>query len=87
MEHRGVQIVNASRILFGSEPKFVGRPVNGTPFDAAARQPHAETVMVMIASQFRVAIATEFHRWGATKFAAPQHQRFVEQPALLQVGQ
>ena len=61
------------------EADRVGRAVDRAPFDAAAGQPVAEAVRVVIA-----ALAALGHRHAA-EFASPDHQRALEQPAPLQV--
>src|SRR5207247_5135215 len=50
-------------------------------FHAAARQPHGETIRMMIA-----AIVTALYHRRAAKFAAPDDERVIQQAALLQVA-
>jgi len=81
----GLQIADAG-FLFGDEvTKFVGFAVGHAPFDAAARHPDGVAVGVMIAAEEFGAVTFFVHR-GASEFAAPDDQRFIEQAALFEVG-
>ena len=65
--------------------EVVGRAVDQTRLDAAAGHPHREAARMVIAAvvgrgQLALRIA------GAAELAAPDHQRVVEQAALLQIG-
>src|SRR5262249_51442408 len=56
--------------------------------DAAAGQPHAETVVVVIAPIDFTGVSSrgrQLHGRRAAKFAAPDNERAVEHPALLQI--
>ncbi len=65
-------------------PQFVGRAVNVAAFEAAAGDPHAEAVGVVIAadsSGTRVVLNDR----QPTHFAAPVNDRRIEQTPLLQI--
>src|SRR4051794_20995794 len=60
-----------------------------TAAHTSARQPHAEAMVVMVASIDFASVGAgrgEFDRGGASKFSAPNNQRFVEHAALLEIG-
>ena len=86
MQHRCVEIVDAGALLHRLEAKLIGRTQNRAAFHSAARQPHAETVMIVIASELGFTRISELHGRGASKLSAPQNQRVLKHPALLQIG-
>jgi len=88
VQHRRVEVMHMHRIGGDIEAKLIGAPVTRAAFHAAAREPHGERVLVMIASRLRLlAVAADALRERrAAKFPGPDHQRVVEHPALLQVG-
>ena len=64
--------------------EVVGLAEHEARLDAAARHPHGEAARMVVAPVIGVgqlALAVD----GAPELAAPDHQRIVEQPALLQV--
>ena len=78
-----MQVVNMDSLLLSSEAEFVGGAMDAAAADAAARQPHAEAVMIVIA-------AAQLRQLGdrrAAELAAPHDQGRVEQAAPLEVGQ
>src|SRR6516225_10070485 len=85
MEDRRLEVMDLDRILDGFGAEFVRRPINCAAFDSAPGEPDAEPFIVVIASGIVVAVPVA--RDGATKFAAPDHERAVEQPALFQIGE
>ena len=66
-------------------PNSIGRAVDRAALHAAAGEPDAERLVVVIAARIVVAVAVAGR--GAAEFAAPDDQRAVEQAALLQVGE
>ena len=50
VEDGGVKIVMRDSVLDGVHAQFVGGAVGDPPFDASARHPHGEAVMVMAAA-------------------------------------
>ena len=62
---------------------LVGRAVADAPLDAAARQPDGESVRIVIAAGLLAGLS----HGEAAEFAPPDHQRLVEQTALVQVRQ
>ncbi len=88
-QERGVQVVYVDLVLDGLEAEFVGGAVHLAAFDAASGEPHAEAVMIVIASVHfsRVgACLRQFDGRRAAEFATPHDQRFVEQAALLEIA-
>src|SRR5687768_8676858 len=86
MQNGGVEIMDADGIVLRRETKLVGASVNGAAFDAATCHPHRETVVVVIASELRLA-AAHLDAGRAAEFAAPDHERVVEHAALLEIVQ
>ena len=81
VQHRRVEVVDMYLLIHRRKPKFVGRSMHVAAAHAAAGQPHAEAVMIVIA-------AAELRQLGhrrAAELAAPHHQRGFQQAALLQV--
>src|SRR5437899_382161 len=87
VENRGVEIMDADRILHGLEPEVVGGAMDGPAADATTRHPDGETVVVMIAAERGLAVAIELDSRRAAEFPAPDHERVFEHPSLLQVRQ
>src|SRR5439155_22753471 len=83
------EVVDMHRLLDRAVPEFVGCTMNIAAFDAATSQPDREAVMVVIASLAfsRRAGGRNFHSRGAAEFAAANHQRLLEQPALLEIDE
>ncbi len=80
VEAEQVQVVD----LVGgcAEAELVGLVVRRARLHTAAGQPHAETIRMMAAA----VVAYLDHR-SASKLAAPDDQRVVEQAVLLEVSQ
>ena len=90
VQDRGVQVVDVDRVLDGLEAELVGRAVDVAALDAAAGQPHREAVVVVVAAVDLAGVGArvrQLDRRRAAELAAPDHQRVVEQAALLQVGE
>jgi hypothetical protein len=81
MQDRGVEIVDMNFVFDGGEAKLVGSAVDRSAFDAAAGKPHREAIRIVITS---VAV---LGRRRATELAAPNHERFFQETALLQICQ
>ena len=85
---RRVQVVDVDLVLDGLEAELVGRAVDVAALDAAAGQPHREAVVVVVAAVDLAGVRAgrrQLDRRRAAELAAPDDQRVVEQPALLQV--
>ena len=76
-----MQVMHVNAVFDHVESEVVALADRDPGLDAPARHPHREGVGVMVPAIVRAALD---HR-SATEFAAPQHQRVVKQPALLQV--
>src|SRR6516225_3255589 len=89
-EDSGVQIVNVDGMLDGTETEIVGGAMNLASLDAAAGQPHAETIVIVVAAIDAAGIGArsrQLHRRSSAKLAAPDQQRIVQHAALFQVFQ
>ena len=82
VQNGGVHVVDIHLVLDRAEAELLGLPTNGPRLESAARNPHREGVNVVIAPGGLAHLA---HR-RAAKFAAPDHDRVVEQAALLEVA-
>jgi len=81
MQDGGVQVVDVDFVFHRRESKVVGRSVDGSAFDSAARQPHGETVGVVVS-----AVAT-LRCGSSAKLAAPDDERFFKQAALFEISE
>ena len=85
-----MQIVNMDRILDCLKPELIGSTMNVTAPDPAARQPHAEPVMIMIAAIDFAGVrpgSGQLDGGRPAKFAAPDNQRLVQHAALFEIGE
>ena len=73
VEDRGVQVGDLDAVFDGVIAQLVGGAVSLAAFDAAAGQPQAEALLVVVA-----AIASLADR-GPAEFASPDDERAVEQ--------
>ncbi len=85
VHYGSVEVVHMNGVFDDVVSEFVGFSVNDTGFHAAAGHPDGEAAGMVIAAvvvcrHFALAII------GAAEFAAPDHERLVEQPALFEVG-
>ena len=81
MQNGGVEVMNVVFLGGRTKSEFVRFAHEVAGLDAAAGEPHAEGVDVMIAPRCGALLA----HWRAAEFAAPNHQRVIEQPARLEV--
>src|ERR1051325_7765437 len=83
-----MKIVDMNGILNRLETKFIGCAMDISAEHAATREPHAEAVMIMMASvNFSgvCARSREFDGWSTAEFAAPNHQSIFEHSALFEI--
>jgi hypothetical protein len=80
----GLQIEDGHFVLGDEVAKVVGFAEDQARLDAAPGHPDGEAMLVMIASQELRAGPLFVHR-RAAEFSAPDHQRFVQQPAGLEI--
>ena len=78
VEDRRVEVVDVDDVLDRVVAEVVGLAVADAALDAAARHPDREALDVVV-----TAVALGHRR--ATELAAPDDERFVEHPALLEV--
>ena len=86
VKHRRVQIVDAGTVLDRLESKLIRRAMNRAALHATARQPHAETVVVVITAELGLAGVPQFHGGRAAKFPAPENQGVLKHAALFEIG-
>src|SRR5262245_29247699 len=86
VEQGGVEVEKAHRVFRHIVSKVIRLAVTDPAADAAAGQPDGETFRMMIAADaggVDVALSID----GAAKYAAPDHHRVLQQPALLEVDE
>ena len=81
VQDRRVEVVDVDFVLNGFVAVIVGQAVGEAALHAAAGHPHGEGFVVVVAPIVALRVR------GAAKFAAPDHQRVLEQPALLEIGE
>src|SRR5579871_4573443 len=74
MKQRRIQVMHVHGIARHIEAEFVRFTMHMAALQTAARHPHAETTVVMVAPVF-----TALHHRRAAKFAAPYHERVIQQ--------
>ncbi len=74
VQNRRVQVMDVDFILDGGEAKVIGRAMDVAAASAAASQPHAESIMIVIATAQR----RQFGDGRPSEFAAPHDQRGIE---------
>src|SRR5262249_4505853 len=85
MQDGGVQVVDVDRMVDGVHADLVGGAVHDSALDAAAGKEGGEAGVVVIAAG--LAVLGRLRVGGAAEFAAPDHERVVEQAAALEVNQ
>ena len=84
LQHRRVQVVNRDRILDGPKPEVVGRSMDGSALDPAARHPEGKTPMVMVpALRGSRSVLTHLHRRRSPELSAAQDEGALQHPSLL----
>ena len=85
VEDGGVEVVDVDGVHGGAEAEFVGGSVGGAAFGAAAGEPDAEAVGVVVAAFGGRAGFLQLDGGGAAEFAAEEDEGVVEHPALAEV--
>src|SRR5579862_1464685 len=80
MQDRGMQIMHVDLILYNIETQLVAFPDGNAALNASARQPHRESVGMMVAT-----VVSALAHGRSPEFTAPDHQGRVEQAALLEI--
>src|SRR5262249_52701100 len=84
MQDRGVQVVHMRRVACNVVAEVIRLTKAQSRLDAAAREPDRETTRVMVTPVIvRRELALAVDR--APEFAAPHHQRVLEQASLFQI--
>ena len=88
-EHRGVQVVDVDAVFDRPVAEFIRRAVGHSAFYAPAGHPDAESPMIVVAAKLGIAGSrlAELDGGRAAEFAATQHQGFVQEAALLEIGE
>ena len=81
VENRGMQIGDVARVLNRPKAQLIRCTDRLPSFDARSRQPHAETVRVVISPGF----ADTFAGRRAAKLSTPDEECFVPQSRSLQI--
>src|SRR5687767_5547855 len=84
MKKGGMKIMHVDFVFRRGGAEFIGCTINGSAFDPTPSQESGERFIVVITP--RVVIAVSIPDRLPPKFATPDNQGAVEQPALLQVG-
>jgi len=80
MEHGGMNVSDIMALADGMKADRIGFAVNDAALDAAAGEPGAKGLRMMVA-------AVAFGARRAAELGPPDDERFVEQTALLEVGE
>jgi len=83
VEHGGVKIVNVHGLVHRAETEFIRGAVSVTAARAAAGEPAGEAVVVVVATVEGGILCDGC----AAEFAAPEHERTVEQSAPAEIGE
>lgn len=75
-----MEIVQVDFIFRGKPSVVIRGAVSCASLHSRTGEPHGEAFRIVIAS-----IASALRGWGASEFAAPNHQRVLEQAARLQI--
>ena len=75
-----MQVVDVHAVLHRVVAELVGGPVDASRLDPAAGHPHGVSVGVVVA-------AVVLGEGRASELSSPHHQRILQQPAGLEVGQ
>ena len=82
----GVEVVDVDGAFDGAVAELVGGTVDVAAFHAAAGKPDREAPVVVVAAHAGLAI-DQLDGRRATEFTAAEDERFLEEPALFQVGE
>src|SRR5579875_4027840 len=78
-----MQIMDVDNILDGVVAEIIGGTVGQAALDGTTGEPHRKTFDMVVAAWSSLAL----EHWRAAKLTAPDHQRIVQQAALLQIRQ
>ena len=76
-----MKVVNVDFVFHGPPSEFIGCSMHVSPLYASSGQEHRKAEWVMTTAVLSLTGG------GAAKFAAPHNKRFIEQAALLQIGE
>ncbi len=79
-------VADVDGVLDDVVAEVVGHAVDQAGFDAAAGEPHAAGIRVVVAAAGAAEGGVAFDHRGAAEFAAPGDQGLIEQAAALEVG-
>ena len=82
VQYRRLHVMDLDRIFGDEKPELVNLSNGLAGLDAASGEPHGEVLDVVVAAgQF-----LDLAHGGPAELAAPDHQRVVQQAALLEIG-
>jgi hypothetical protein len=84
VQDRGVEVVDVDRVFDDVVAEIVGLAVDRASLGSASGHPHGEAAWMMIAAVVLFG-ESPLRIDRAAEFAAPDHQGFVEQAALLEI--
>src|SRR5579863_5477499 len=85
IEYGRLYVVRVDWVLDSAKAEIVSRPIGHTAPNPAARQQHAEALIVVIAAILHFHQTADLYRRSAPKLSANHQHRFVEQPAGFEV--
>lgn len=81
LEDGGMEVMDVNGFVDGGEAEVIGCAVDITALHAAARHPHGEAIVVVIAP----GELGEFGDWGAAELSTPEYESGVEEACGNQV--
>ena len=82
-----MEVVDVDFVFDCRKPELVRGTVDMSFLNAAAGEPHRETVIVVVTATARCAVrgVGQFDCWGSSEFAAPDYKSVVEHPSAFEV--
>ena len=81
VQDRGVQVLDVEAVFHSLRSEFIGGSDGGATLDTSTCHPHRETVGVVVAPGAFGVLCCRL----TTKFTAPDHQRLIQHPAILEI--
>src|SRR4051812_32050375 len=73
--------MDVDAILRSVETEVIAFTQGDAWFDAAAGEPHCETIRMMVAA----VVSAALHHWRAAEFAAPDDKRLIKKASLFEI--
>ena len=87
VQQGGLKIMDVDGVLGGVHSKGVTGTIGDARLHAAAGHPSREGIGMMIAAPLLAVFHVALQKGRAAKFTAPNDERVIEQPALLEITQ